>query len=41
MLHHSIMGLKLSTTTSEEIESATATMLACLMAVTDAPATVQ
>ncbi len=37
MLHHSIMGLKLSTTTSEEIESATATMLACMLAVTEPP----
>ena len=37
MLHHSLMGLKLSTTTSEEIESATATMLACMLAVTEPP----
>jgi AcrR family transcriptional regulator len=36
MLHHAIVGLKLSTTTREEIESATATMLSCLMAVTEA-----
>lgn len=34
MLHHAIVGLKLSSTTREEIESATATMLSCLMAVT-------
>lgn len=34
MLHHAIVGLKLSSTTREEIESATTTMLACLMAVT-------
>ena len=36
MLHHAIVGLKLSSTTREELESATATMLSCLMAVTQA-----
>lgn len=36
MLHHAIMGFKLSTTTREEIESTSATILACLLAVTDA-----
>lgn len=35
MLHHAIVGLKLSSTTQDEIESATATMLSCLMAVTE------
>ena len=34
MLHHSIVGLKLSTTTRAEIESVVATMHACLMALT-------
>ncbi len=35
MLHHSIVGLKMSTTTREQIESVAATMLACLLALTD------
>lgn len=35
MLHHSIVGLKLSTTTREQIDSVAATMLACLLALTD------
>ena len=34
MLHHAIVGLKLSSTTREEIGSATATMLSCLISVT-------
>lgn len=35
MLHHAIVGLKLSSTSREEINSATATMLSCLLAVTE------
>jgi AcrR family transcriptional regulator len=35
LLHHSIMGLKLGSTTLEEIKCVTAAMLACLMAVTE------
>ena len=35
MLHHAIMGMKLSTTTRTEIESVVDTMLSCLMALTD------
>ena len=35
MLHHSIVGLKMSTTTREQIESVAATMRACLLALTD------
>ena len=35
MLHHAILGLKLSTTSREEIETVVATLHACLVAVTE------